>query len=165
MVKGVGKKTQASENTKFRRVAKSRGKRKLKKDAISHAMKYAPVQTYLCQRNEWAPETFKQIDWQSFGRYMKSIPMAKRIKVSKYVHDWQNTGSQKKKFARSNHRKEPLEEAEYQEFSQCPMNCGEHEGPQHYLHCRKNPKPDEIKRCIQSIARWMQKKQVPRNPL
>ena len=90
------------------------------KDAISHAMKYAPVQTYLCQRNEWTPETFKQ-------------PMAKRIKVPKYVHDWQNTGSQKEKFARSNHRKEPLDEAEYQAFSQCPMNCGEHEGPQHYL--------------------------------
>jgi len=127
------------------------------KDAISHAMKYEPVQTYLCQRNEWAPETFNLIDWQSFGRYMKSIPMVKRIKVSKYVHDWQNTGSQKEKFARSTHRKEPLEETEYQELSQCPMKCGEHEGPQHYLHCRMNPKPDEIKRCIQSIARWMQK--------
>ena len=25
------------------------------------------------------------------------------------------------------------------------------------LHCRKYPKPEEINRCIQSIARWMQK--------
>jgi len=127
------------------------------KEAISHAMKCAPVQTYLCQRNAWTPDTFSLIDGLSFERYFKSIPMAKRIKVSKYVHDWQNTGSQKEKFARSNHRKDPLDEVEYHAFSQCPMNCGEYEEPQHYLHCRKNPKPEEITRCVQSIARWMKK--------
>jgi len=64
-------------------------------------MIYAPVKTYLCQRNEWTPDTFHLIDWLSFERYFKSIPLAKRIKVSKYVQDWQNTGSQKEKFARS----------------------------------------------------------------
>ena len=37
------------------------------------------------------------------------------------------------------------------------MNYGECEEPQHYLHCRKNPKPEEITRCVQSIARWMKK--------
>jgi len=57
-------------------------------ETINHAaMKYEPVQTYLCQRNEWTPTTFHLIDWQSFGRYFKSIPMAKRIKVSKYIRE------------------------------------------------------------------------------
>jgi len=37
------------------------------------------------------------------------------------------------------------------------MQCGECENPQHYLHCSKNPKPDEIKRCINIIAKWMSK--------
>jgi len=83
--------------------------------------------------------------------------MAKRIKVSKYIHDWQNTGSQKEKFARSQHRKDPLEEEECQAFSRCPMNCGECEHPHHYLHCTKNLKPDETIRCVQSIATWMMK--------
>jgi len=32
------------------------------KEAINHAMKYAPVQTYLCQRNAWTPDTFNLID-------------------------------------------------------------------------------------------------------
>ena len=79
-------------------------------EAINHAMtlKYEQVQTYLCQRNEGTQDTFQLIDWQSFGRYFKSIPMAKRIKVSKYIHDWQNTGSRKEKFACSQHRKDPF---------------------------------------------------------
>jgi len=124
-------------------------------------MKYAPVQTYLCHRNAWTPVTFHLIDWPSFERYFESIPLAKRIKVSKYVHDWQNTGSQKVKFARSQHRKDPLDKAEYHAFSKCPMNCGECEKPQHYLHCIKNPKPEEITRCVQNIANWMTKAGTP----
>ena len=37
------------------------------------------------------------------------------------------------------------------------MRCGSCETPQHYLHCTKNPKPDEINRCVNSIAKWMTK--------
>jgi len=37
------------------------------------------------------------------------------------------------------------------------MSCGSCENPQHYLHCTKNPKPDEINRCVNSIAKWMTK--------
>jgi len=48
-------------------------------EAINHAMKHGPVQTYLCQKNEWTLDTFQLIDWKSFERYFKSIPMAKRI--------------------------------------------------------------------------------------
>jgi len=80
--------------------------------------------------------------------------MAKRIKVSKYIHDWQSTGSQKRKVCT---RKDPLEEEAYQEFSRCPMSCGSCETPQHYLHCTKNPKSDEINQCVNSIAKWMTK--------
>ena len=76
--------------------------------AIKYAMKYKPVQTYLCQRNLWTLNTFHLIDWTSFGRYLKSIPMAKIIKVAKYVHAWQNTGHQKAKFTRSKHINNPL---------------------------------------------------------
>ena len=54
--------------------------------AIKHVMKYEPVQTYLCQRNIWTLEMFHLIYWPSFGRYFKSIPMAKRIKVAKYMY-------------------------------------------------------------------------------
>ena len=130
------------------------------KDAISNAMKYAPVQTYLCQRNEWTPETFKQNNWLAIIRALHEIyTYGQENQSIQILQDWQNTGSQKEKFARSNHRKEPLDEAEYQEFSQCPMNYGEHEGPQHYLHCRMNPKPDC--RVFQDGCR----KQVHRNPL
>ena len=77
-------------------------------EAINHAMKNEPAQTYLCQRNEWTQDTFQLIDWQSFGHYFKSIPMAKRIKVSKYIHDWQNTSSRTENVARSQHRKDPF---------------------------------------------------------
>jgi len=125
--------------------------------AIKHAMKYEPVQTYLCQRNQWTLETFQLVDWTSFGRYFKSILMAKRIKAAKYMSDWQNTGSQKEKYARSKTIKDPLEEEEYQAISRCPMQCRNCKNPQHCLHCTNHPKPDEIKRCINSIAKWMMK--------
>ena len=127
------------------------------KEEIKYAMKYTPLQTYLCQKNNWTPDTFQLTDWPSFARYFKSIPMAKRIKVSKLIHDWQNTGAQKERFARSHNRKEPLNEDAYQASSQCPMQCGESEIPLHYLYCKNNPKPDETTRCIRSIARWMKK--------
>ena len=109
------------------------------------------VQTYLCQRNQWTLETFQLVDWTSFGRYFKSMSMAKRIKAAKYMSDWQNTGSQKEKFACSKTIKDPWEEEEYQANSRCPMQCRNCE----CLHCTKHPKPDEIKRCINSIAKWM----------
>ena len=37
------------------------------KDEIKYAMKYTPLQTYLCQKNNWTPDTFQLTDWPSFA--------------------------------------------------------------------------------------------------
>ena len=149
--------TKVSQSSKIALIINSSVVTSNVKEAINYAMKYTPVQTYICQKNNWSLETFQLSDWQSFARYFKSIPMAKRIKVAKLIHGWQNTGAQKEQFARSHHSKDPLNEDECQAISQCSMQCGDSETSLYYLYCKNNPKPEEITRCVQRIARWMKK--------
>ena len=39
------------------------------------------------------------IDWDASERYHTSMPSSKRVKISKYVHEWQNVWAQKHKIA------------------------------------------------------------------
>jgi hypothetical protein len=70
------------------------------------------------------------IDWLAFEQYMNSLPQNKRIKVAKYIHDWQNVGSQKLKYHQSNKSEENQEN---DITDKCPFGCGQREISQHYL--------------------------------
>jgi len=47
---------------------------------------------YLCQRNNWDSKMLDIIDFDAFGRYMKSLPNQRRTNVTKKIHNWQNMG-------------------------------------------------------------------------
>ena len=78
---------------------------------------------YLLERNHWTPTTFQQIAWQPFEAFMQGQTSRKRTLTCKYVHDWQNVGTQKEK----------IDEATTE--SCCPMECGKTETPMHFWYC------------------------------
>jgi hypothetical protein len=85
----------------------------------------------------------KLVNWEAMGNYMKNLAISQRIKVMKYIYDWQNVGTQK----------ELHQWADTEEYM-CPYKCGEKEGRQHYLVCSKSC--DKMSRmCMEAINRWM----------
>ena len=47
---------------------------------------------YVKTKHNMTDKMMDLIDWEAFERYHKSMPNSKRVKISKYVHDWQNVG-------------------------------------------------------------------------
>ena len=85
----------------------------------------------------------KMINWDALGRYFKMLAIPQRVKVMKYIYDWQNVGSQK----------EQQQWADKEEYM-CPYKCGEKEVPMHYLTCVRSF--DKMSRmCMEAINRWM----------
>ena len=77
------------------------------------------------------------------GMYIKTLAIPQRVKVMKYIYDWQNVGSQK----------EQQKWADTEEYL-CPYKCGKKEVPMHYLTCVKSF--DKMSRmCMEAINRWM----------
>ena len=86
---------------------------------------------------------------------MKGMPVSKQVKICKYMHNWQNTGRQKQKFAQSAGLNKEDEESQQQYV--CPFGCGRVEQNQHYLRCRRSPKYNHKLMCLKSIKGWMLK--------
>jgi hypothetical protein len=109
-----------------------------------------PLIEYIQQKNNWSNDTVNLVNWTAIAGLMQRLSASKRVKVAKLHHNWQNTGRQKGLFLRSGGNFEDAEEAEL-----CPMGCGKYEDTLHYLHCTKNPKPNEMVRGLKGIKRWM----------
>ena len=116
---------------------------------IKHELSGVPIIDYLMRRNKWTERTFDSIDWDAHERYLKKLPYLKAIKVVKYIHDWQNTGDQKKLF--DSKREEPHhKESEYL----CPLKCGCPESAQHFLRCEKVNSSAEMARVLKDLNKW-----------
>ena len=84
------------------------------------------------------------IDWIGLEQYLKSLTLHQRITMCKLIHNWQNTGKQKHKFASSsNHKHEnkdrktvQLIEEQQVLLSKCPFGCGECKTDMHYMECK-----------------------------
>ena len=116
---------------------------------IEHEVSGKPLINYLMRRNKWTKEIFSSIDWDAHESYLTKLPYLKAVKVIKYIHDWQNTGAQKKLF--DSKRDEP--EHQPHEY-QCPMKCGSRETAQHFLRCEKVNTTAEMKRVLDSLRKW-----------
>ena len=123
------------------------------KNAITFATHGPILVEYIEQRNKINKATMETIDWLAFEQYMNSLPQSKRIKVAKYIHDWQNVGSQKLKHHQSSKNTEKEEE---EITDKCPFGCGQSEVPQHYLRCQQNPNKEENRTQLKSIQKWME---------
>ena len=119
-------------------------------DYIRQALTETPLIAYINTKMNWTTRTFHSVDWTAFGNFMGRLSVSKRAKVVKLQHNWQNTGRQKGLFLRSANRDDEALEAE-----KCPMGCGHHEEPLHYLFCHRNPKKDEMVLGLNGIRKWM----------
>ena len=86
---------------------------------------------------------FEVVNWTAIGAYIKQLAISQRVKVMKYIYDWQNVGSQKQL-----HRWADIDEYE------CPYACGNLETPLHYLRCTKTC-TKMSRMCLEAINKWM----------
>ena len=106
---------------------------------------------YIHHKHDMTSEMVAMIDcWDAFERYHTSMPSSKRVKISKYVHDWQNVGAQKQKIDNAA-KATPDTRQQYK----CPYGCGPVEQPQHYLRCDKSPRNKHRDQTSATIRDWM----------
>ena len=65
------------------------------KSSIKRAYTAPAICTYIKEKTGWTTAVFESVDWPSIGVYMKRLSIAKRAKVVKLMHNWQNTGDRK----------------------------------------------------------------------
>ena len=109
---------------------------------------------YIQQKESWTDKVFDSVDWPAFERCMKKLSIHKRINVTKYIFNWQNTGRQKQLFEMW---RADCDDREPQDVGQCPMGCGEHEDSQHYLQCTKLRNARAIDQSLGMLQKWMKK--------
>ena len=114
------------------------------------------MEEYIQENHTLTEEVFNTINWEAIGQYMKGMSISKQVKIcKKYMHNWQNTGRQKEKFAQS----AGIDTAsnENKATYACTFGCGHVEKNQHYLRCIKSPKYTNKMQCLKSIREWMVK--------
>ena len=122
-------------------------------DRIRDHLTGSDMAQYIRSSNDMDDRVFDTINWEAIGRYMKRMPISKQVKHSKYMHNWQNTGRQKQKFAISAGLDTTSEE--HRNEHECTFGCEQVEKHQHYLRCKKSPKCNHRMECLKSIREWM----------
>ena len=113
-----------------------------------------PLREYTQQKENWTDAVFKSVDWPAFERCMCKLSVHKRINVTKYVFNWQNTGRQKQFFEQSQAARE---DRDARDVGRCPMGCGQHETSQHYLQCTKLRDTTAINQSFGMLQKWLKK--------
>ena len=121
---------------------------------LRNTMLDTPVRRYIQDKEQWDDDTFDAVDWLSLEASLKKIPVHKRINITKYMFNWQNTGDQKQLFEDGLAR---TENRAAHQVNLCPMGCGEVETPQHYLQCSVLHKAKIIIRGFAGVSKWMKK--------
>ena len=113
-----------------------------------------PLRLYIQDKESWTDEVFDSVDWPAFERCMQKLSIHKRINVTKYIFNWQNTGRQKQLFEMRQAEREGRDPCD---VGQCPMGCGEHEDSQHYLRCTKLRDARAMDTSFGMLQKWMKK--------
>ena len=70
-------------------------------DKIRNLLHSKPLREYVQQKEKWMDTVFDSVDWPAFEQCMHKLSVRKRINVTKYIFNWQNTGRQKQLFQQS----------------------------------------------------------------
>ena len=108
-------------------------------ESVLSAFHTPALQAHIYQRTGWSHSTYNKVDWDLTHTYMSSLNDIQRTNAVKYLHDWQNTGSQNLKFQASEMDKPDAPKAYTESHTACPFNCGALETPLHYLYCPSIP--------------------------
>ena len=121
-------------------------------DKIRDLVHSQTLRTYIMQKEDWTDAVFDSVDWPAFDQCMNKLSVHKRINVTKYIFNWQNTGRQKQHFENSQAMRE---DREARDVGRCPMGCGQHEDSQHYLRCTKLRDARAIDQSFGQLQQWM----------
>ena len=100
---------------------------------IAKIIRGAEFEEYICQKYCWDKKTFVTIEWKGHEIYLIKLQLQKIINILQLIHDWQNTGKQKWKFAESKQKKhmKNWSEEQYQIVEEgmrleasCSFQCG-----------------------------------------
>ena len=80
----------------------------------------ANLREFIQEKENWEDEVFDLVDWNAFEACLGRMSVHKRINVTKYVFNWQNTGRKKQLFECS---QATLEGRSPQDVGECPMGC------------------------------------------
>ena len=115
----------------------------------------ANLRRYIQEKEHWEDAVFDSVDWVSFEACLRKLHVHKRINVTKYIFNWQNTGRQKQLFENSQAARE---NRTARDVGKCPMGCGHHEDSQHYLQCPKLHDAKAIDCSFGDLQKWMKKR-------
>ena len=94
---------------------------------------------YMERRKGWNEATLKSIEWEGIEGMLRKSNAIRRIKLTKMMFNWQNTGRQKGKIRDAKLREgsdNPIEPTDEEATCHlCPSGCGEEEKSLHFLHC------------------------------
>ena len=114
----------------------------------------ANLRQYIQEKEQWDDDIFDSVDWPAFEACLKRLNVHKRINVTKYIFNWQNTGRQKQLFE---HSQALAENRDARDVGTCPMGCGQHEDSQHYLRCPILHDARAINCSFGALQKWMKK--------
>ena len=112
--------------------------------SVIYGLKTTPIaEEYVRNKLGLTEDTYNKINWTAMGAYYNTLAISQKVKVMKYIYDWQNVGAQKQ-----------LHQWVDTEEYKCPYDCGEVEKPMHYLTCTKSG--NKMSRlCMEAIDKWM----------
>ena len=94
---------------------------------------------YLKERRGWTEQVLETIEWEGIEGMMRTANPIRRTRLLKMLHNWQNTGKQKRIFRDSRLKLDtdtPLQPTEEEiNCELCPAGCNEEERELHYIHC------------------------------
>ena len=126
---------------------------------ITHSINGPPLINYYHTKYQWTSSTTASISWEGIHRALKQLSPPARLKQQQFLHNWQNTGQQKLKFAIAKLKEgdPPLSPEEYRAISSCPMGCGEAEHHGHYLLCKSDQATKQRKKELLLLQEKMDK--------
>lgn len=94
-----------------------------------------PLRNYLLQTNKWTKETMELVDWNTLGKYTKTVLHNKKTtNLVKLMHGWQFSTTGRQSLMRTDD-----DDDDTGMNRDCPLGCGCREDDHHYLVCEKQP--------------------------
>ena len=111
-------------------------------ESVCHIVHHQEYKNYLCTKQNWKEEWFSSVYWRGLDAAVQKFKLSTWMNVIQLLHNWQNTGSQKKLFYDSQTMsKDPNDvSASYQYMKRhfrCPSCLTDVEDPLHFVFCEK----------------------------
>ena len=117
------------------------------------------LENYIKDKKGWNDEIMSTIDWEGIESMMNSAGSSRRTRLVQLMHNWQNVGSQKRKFRDARlklNSDNPLNPTEEEvNCHKCPDGCEEEEISLHYLECPMPHAKQRRKRGIKNALHRM----------